>query len=141
VFLSIALAIAVAAVLLLFAHVARRYRDAPARVPLHVAYDGRPYRYGPRALLWLTPAILACVVAAVGVACVTQPPRAQQQPVIGMVFLVVAEVAWLVGWLVDRQIELARQMTFRIAPSRLVLVVLPVIGTMAVTLAVAAMNA
>ncbi len=138
--LWIACGIAIAAALLSLLHLARRYAAAPARVPLQIAYDGRPHGYGPRALLWLAPAIVALVVAVLTAGIVARPPRPDQQAELAMVFVTMAEIAWLVGWLADRQIELARQITFRIAPSRLALVIVPLLGTIALTVAVAALT-
>ena len=43
--------------------------------------------------------------------------------------LAIAEVAWFAGWTIDRQIELARKMTYRIAPSRMLRALLPLIAT------------
>jgi len=140
VLLPIAYGVAVVAVALLLLHVARRFGNAPARVPLNIAYDGRPYAYGPRAVLWLAPAIVAAIVAILGVEFSLHPPPPAQQPTLTLVFVVLTEIAWLVGWLVDRQIELARKMSFRIAPARMLLVMLPLFGTIGATLAVAALS-
>jgi hypothetical protein len=54
------------------------------------------------------------------------------------VFLILAEVAWYVGWALDRQIEMARKMTFRIAPARMLRVALPLLATIALTVFIAA---
>ena len=142
VIVPIAYGIAVAATLLLLRHVARRYPSAPARVPLHIGYDGRPWkRWGPKAALWLAPGILAVVVVVLGAALLRDPPQGGDieslHLVLALVFVTIAEVAWLAAWLTDRQIELARKMTYRIAPVRILRMMLPLIGTIVATLVVA----
>jgi hypothetical protein len=129
VLLPIAFGIALAAAVLLLVHVARRYASAPKRVPIAIRYDGRPGRDAPRAILWLAPSILTLTVLTLGAALLVGRPRPEQTVVLALVFITMAEVAWLVGWVADRQIELARKMTFRIAPNRLILVILPLLAT------------
>ncbi len=138
--LPIAFGIALASVVLLAFYLARRYPNAPKRVPMHVGYDGRPGKYAPRAVLWLGPAILGVAVVVVGAALLLERPHPEQIVALSLVFVAMAEVAWLLGWLADRQIELARKMTFRIAPSRLVLVLLPLLGTIVATLVAAELS-
>ena len=53
-------------------------------------------------------------------------------------FVVLAEVAWLAAWTFDRHVELARKMTYRIAPARILRACLPVILTAAVAVALTA---
>jgi hypothetical protein len=127
--LPIACAVAVAATLLMLWHVARRYPNAPKRVPLGIGYDGRPGRFSPKPLLWLAPAIVAAVVAFLTVVIAIVPPRPDQRAIMATVFVILAEVAWLVAWLTDRQIELARKITFRIAPGRLFRALFPMLAT------------
>jgi hypothetical protein len=128
--LPIAYGLAVAATLLMIWHVARRYPSAPKRVPLHIGYDGRPGTLAPRPLLWLAPALMAAVVVFLMVMVLAvQPPRPDQRALIAMVFVTMAETAWFVAWMTDRQIELARKITYRIAPGRLFRAVFPILAT------------
>ena len=139
VILPIAFGIAVASVLLLFHRVWRRYPGIPARVPLRIGVDGRPSRrLGPKGMLWIAPVGLAAAVALVGAACFGfAPPRQDQHVLIAAVFLICAEVAWYVGWILDRQIELARKMTYRIAPARIFRASLPILISVLVILIIA----
>jgi hypothetical protein len=139
VIVPIAYGIAVAATLLLIRHVARRYRAAPKRVPLRIGIDGRPSkRSGPKRVLWLAPGIIVAVLIVLGVALRLDPPQERVQLVLALVFLILAQVAWYAGWLIDRQIELARKMTYRIAPMRTLRVSLPLLITIAVVVVLAA---
>ena len=136
--LPIAYGIAVAATLLLMWHVARRYPSAPKRIPLRIGVDGRPSkRIGPRAVLWLPPAILAVALVILGVALRLDPPEERVHIVLALAFLTIAEVALFAGWIIDRQIELARKMTYRIAPMRTLRASLPLLVTVAVVLVLA----
>jgi uncharacterized membrane protein len=137
--LPIACGLAVAATLLMIWHVARCYPTAPKRVPLHIGYDGRPSAFAPKPLLWLAPGIVAAVVAFVTVMVLAlAPPRADQRTLVAVVFLIMAEVAWLVTWMIDRQIELARKITYRIAPGRLFRAIFPMLATIVVLIVIAA---
>lgn len=143
VILPIAYGIAVAATLLLIRYVARRYPSAPARVPLRIGIDGRPSkRSGPKAVLWLAPAILVVVLLTLGLVLFRLlPPTGEElervQVMMALVFLTIAEVAWFAGWSTDRQIELARKMSYRIAPARTFRALLPILVTTAAALVVA----
>ena len=137
--LLLAFAIAAAATLLLMWHVARRYPTAPKRVPLRIGIDGRPSkRFGPKAVLWLAPVILALTLAIFGVALRLDPPEERVHLVLALALLTIAEVAVFTGWIIDRQIELARKMTYRIAPMRTLRASLPILLTVAVVLVLAA---
>jgi uncharacterized membrane protein len=128
----------VTATLLLMWHVARRYPTAPKRVPLRIGIDGRPSkRIGPRAVLWLAPGILAVTLVILGVALRLDPPEEHVHVVLALAFLTIAEVALFAGWIIDRQIELARKMTYRIAPMRTLRASLPILVTVAVVLVLA----
>jgi uncharacterized membrane protein len=138
VIVPIAYGIAVVATLLLIRHVARRYPAVPKRVPLRIGIDGRPSkRSGPKAVLWLAPGIIVAVLIVLGVALRLDPPEDHVQVVLALVFLILAEVAWYAGWLIDRQIELARKMTYRIAPMRALRVSLPILITITVVVVLA----
>ena len=117
---------------------ARRYPSFPARAPLGIRFDGRPpNRAIPKIALWFAPAIIVIVVALLGVALVRDPPREDQQLILALAFVAIAEVAWLFAWSVDRQLELVRKMTFRIAPARMLRAIGPIVATIAIMLIVA----
>ena len=99
--------------------------------------DGRPRRLGSRRWLWLAPGALLVVMSVLGVTVIRKPPTEDTRTTIALVFFIVAELAWFVAWTTDRQIELARGMTFRIPPSRTLRVLAPILATVAVTLALA----
>ena len=130
----IAYGVAVAAILLLFRHVARRYRTCPKRIPLGIGLDGRPRSGGSKRWLWVPPIVMAAVIALLGVLLAIEPVRQDQQVTIALVLVILAEVAGFAAWSVDRQIELARGMTFRIAPSRTLLAFFPVLATIGIML-------
>jgi hypothetical protein len=65
---------------------------------------------------------------------VRQPPPGDAIVTTALVFLTIAEIAWLMAWVTDRQIELARGMTYRVAPARLFRALTPILVTIAVTL-------
>jgi len=130
--------LAVAAVLLLIWYVRHRYPAAPKRVPLRLRFDGRPSsRTGPRRWLWAAPATLVVIMAVLTVFLFAAPPAPDQRVPIALVFVIIAEIAWFCGWSTDRQIELARGMTYRIAPARTLRAFFPILATIAVTLFIA----
>ena len=129
VMLPIAFGFAIVCVLGLVWHVARRYPSAPKQVPAGIRYDGRPGRLRPKALLWLAPVILAFCLGVTGVVLLAAPPRPDQRVLLTLVLLAIAEVTWFAAWSTDRQIELARKMTYRIAPSRILRALLPLLAT------------
>ena len=133
-----AYAIAVLSVLWLVWHVARRYPAAPKRVPVGIRIDGRPRRLGPKAILWLAPAVIAITMCAAGALLFVHPPRSDQLYVLALTVLLIAELAWFAGWTVDRQIELARKMTYRIAPGRTLRALAPIIVTVVAMIVFAA---
>jgi hypothetical protein len=135
--LPVAFAVAVLSVLWLVWHVARRYPSAPKRVPLNLRLDGRPGHMASKRWLWLPPAILAAVMALLSVLLPRAPDAAQHRTVIALVFVIIAEVAWFGAWQTDRQIELARKMTYRIAPVRTLRAFFPVLVTIVVAMVVA----
>lgn len=140
VMVPIAFGIAVGAMLLLFRHVARRYPSIPKRIPWRIEPDGRPAKrlIGKR-FVWLAPAIVAIALAVTGAfAFGLKPPAESERGMIALVFVIFAEIAWLVGWSLDRQIEIARKLTYRIAPARILRACLPVLATIAVLILVEA---
>lgn len=135
VIVPLAYGIAVAAVLALLWYVRRRYPAAPKRIPLRVRLDGRPgYLTGPRAWLWVAPITMVLIMVVLSFFFFTAPTAPEQRVSIALVFVIMAEVAWLVAWSTDRQIELARGMTYRVAPARLLRVTFPLLATIAITL-------
>jgi hypothetical protein len=142
VILPIAYGFAIAATLLLIRHLARRYPSVPARVPLHIGYDGRLWkRWGPKAALWLAPGILVALLIVLGGALLLDPPKPGDPEnvrlVVTLVLVTIAEIAWFMAWVIDRQIELARKMTYRIAPARMWGATVPLIATIVTLIVVA----
>ena len=137
VMLPVACALAVVAILFFFWHVGRRYPSAPKIVPLGLRIDGRPGRPGRKRWLWLPPAILAAVTALLSFVLLRVPAATEPRAVIALVFLSFAEVAVFGAWQTDRQIELARKMTYRIAPLRTLRAFFPILVTIVVTIVVA----
>ena len=134
--LPVSLAIAATAIVLMLLHVARRYPISPKRVPLSLRFDGRPRGLVPKIALWLAPAVLTLLVAFVGARLLAAPVPEDQRTATALVFIIFAECAALVAWSTDRQIELARKQTFRIAPSRTLLVALPLLATIAILIVI-----
>jgi hypothetical protein len=135
--LPVACGIAVVAILYFFWHVGRRYASAPKIVPLRLRIDGRPGQPGRKRWLWLPPAVLAAVTALVSVLLLRAPDAAEHRSTIALVFLTLAEVALFGVWQTDRQIELARKMTYRVAPARTLRALFPILVTIVVTIVVA----
>ncbi|HEY0384263.1 MAG TPA: hypothetical protein VGC72_18895 [Candidatus Elarobacter sp.] len=137
VMLPVACGLTLVAVLFFFWHVGRRYPSAPKNVPLRLRIDGRPGQVGSKRWLWFPPAVVAAVAAVLGVVLPQAPGAAEQRTTIALVFLTIAEVAVFGAWQTDRQIELARKMTYRIAPLRTLRVFFPILVTIVVTVVVA----
>jgi hypothetical protein len=137
VMLPVACGIAAVAILFFFWHVGRRYSSAPKMVPLGLRPDGRPGRLGRKRWLWLPPAILAAITALLSVLLIRAPHAAEHRAMIALVFLTMAEVALFGVWQTDRQIELARKMTYRVAPARTLRAIFPIVVTVVVAVVVA----
>jgi glycerol uptake facilitator-like aquaporin len=138
VIVQLAYGVAVAAVQLMLWYVRRRYPTAPKRNPLRLRFDGRPSeRTGPRRWLWAAPIALALIMIVLTGFLFAAPPAPDQRVPIALVFVIMAEIAWFTGWTTDRQIELARGMTYRIAPARTLRAFLPILATIALTLFIA----
>jgi len=138
VIVPIAYGVAVAATLLLIRHFARKYPSIPKRVPLNIGFDGRPSRRtGPKALLWIAPLVLAAVVVLLGALLALDPPAREPQLPLALVFMIIAEVAWFVAWTYDRLIEIARKMTYRISPLRMLRAFSPILASIVVVLILA----
>ncbi len=140
VMVPLAYGIAVTATLLMLWHVRGSYATSPNAVPIGIRWDGRPRRLGSKRWLLLAPAIMALLMVVVGVLAIVAPGREDQRPVLALVFIVIAECAWLVAWSTDRQVELARKQTFRISPGRTLRAALPLLATV-VALAVVVLRA
>jgi hypothetical protein len=136
--LPIAFTVAVLSVLWLVWHVARRYPAAPKRVPTGIRFDGRPGRLGAKRTLWLAPAIIALTLGALGAGLRLYPPAPDQHLLLALVTLLIGELAWYAGWTIDRQIELARKMTYRVAPARTLRALVPILVTTIVIVVAAA---
>jgi hypothetical protein len=136
----IAFALAVLATAWMIRHLALRYPTVPKQIPWRMRWDGRPSgKLIGKWFLWLAPAILTAVLAFLGIVVfVTDRPPPELDTAMALVFVVFAEVAYLLVWSVDRQIELAKKMTFRISPARSLRVALPMLLTVAVLLVIAA---
>jgi hypothetical protein len=132
--LPASVALAIVSVLALGWYVARRYPTAPKRMPSGIGIDGRPRRLASRRWLWAAPCVLVAVTALLCTVVVRQPPPDDAVVTTALVFLTIAEIAWLMAWVTDRQIELARGMTYRVAPARLFRALTPILVTIAVTL-------
>lgn len=135
--LPASIGVAVLAMLLLLLHVARRYPAAPKLVPYGLHTDGRPRRSIPKLMLWLSPVAQTITLAIIGFFTLHDSSRDDHRTFLTLVFLILTETAALGAWAVDRQIELARKQTFRVAPSRLLLVTLPLLATIALALVIA----
>jgi hypothetical protein len=135
----VAFAIAVVATLWMLQHIARRYPSVPKRIPWRMRWDGRPSdRSIGKWFLWVAPVLfVAAFVVVASMLHVVGWPQAEGDAVLALMFIVFAEVAYLVAWSADRQIELARKMTYRVSPARTLRVALPMLLTVAVLLLVA----
>ena len=134
--LPVSIALAAVAIVLMLLHVARRYPVSPKQVPLSLRFDGRPRGLVPKIALWVAPAVLTALVVFAGATVLVGPVPDDQRTATALVFIIFAECAALVAWSTDRQIELARKQTFRIAPSRTLLVALPLLATIAILIAI-----
>jgi len=130
----------VIAALWMVQHVARQYPAAPKRIPWRIEIDGRPSRrLVGKWFVWVAPPVFVAAIATLGVlAFVVKPPDESTRSIVALAFVICAEAAYFVAWLTDRQIELARKMTYRISPARTWRAALPILLTTAVTLVIAA---
>ena len=137
VMLPVACALAVIAIVFFFWHVGRRYPSAPKIVPLQLRIDGRPGQWHSKRWLWLPPWIMIIVTALLSAVVLRVPGASEPRTVIALVFLTIAEVALFGVWQTDRQIELARKMTYRVAPARTLRALFPILVTTAVAIVLA----
>ena len=141
VMVPVAFVIAILSALWMITHLARGYPSVPKRIPARILIDGRPSRgVVEKRSLWLAPALLAATIVALGaVLLVAKPPLDEStRPILALAFVICAEVVYFVTWITDRTIEVARKMTYRIAPARTLRVALPLLVTAAAALALAA---
>jgi hypothetical protein len=130
----VAAACALASQLWFIARLARRYARIPVRVPLRLRLDGRPRAAGSKAGLWIAPIALFVVTLGLAIVLVRRPPPNWDDVLIALAFLICAEVGWFVAWTTDRQVEVARGMTVRIAPKRIVALASPLAVTVLVAI-------
>ena len=81
--------------------------------------------------------VLVATLVVLGIALRLDPPAERVQLLLALVFLTITEVAWYTGWIIDRQIELARKISYRVAPARTLRASFAIILTIAVTLVLA----
>jgi hypothetical protein len=136
VFLWLADALALAAGIAACWRLARRFKSLPPRVPLRLRFDGRPRAVGPKAGLFLAPGATLFVVVVLTIALLVHRPPEYQRPALALAFVILAEIAWFAAWSSERQIEIARGMTVRIAPQRMVAIAFPIAATIVIALAV-----
>lgn len=136
--LWVAYGVAVAAWLVLAVRTARRYSAIPPRFPISTDMAGNPVLWGPRAVAWLVPGILAALIAMLGLGLTHRPPPTGERVVLTLVMLVVAEIAPLMMWNLDRQIEVARGERARIEPRDSLRAAAPILASVLVIFAVAA---
>jgi hypothetical protein len=130
----VAAACAHATQLWFIARLARRYARIPVRVPLRLRLDGRPRAAGSKAGLWIAPIALFVATLGLAVVLLRRPPPNWDDLLIALAFLICAEAGWFIAWTTDRQIEVARGMTVRIAPQRIVALASPLAVTVLVAI-------
>ncbi|HTJ28391.1 MAG TPA: hypothetical protein VMA36_19695, partial [Candidatus Limnocylindria bacterium] len=91
----------------------------------------------PKVWIWFLPGLFALAVAILGVGLLTAPPHPEDWFVLTLVLLEIALFAYLLGWLVERLIELARRQTYRIAPVRIYLVIAAIVAPIVLIVAIA----
>ncbi len=132
--IAIAAAFALCTQLWVLLRLARRFASIPARVPLRLRLDGRPRATGSKRGLWIAPLTTLTVTVVLGAAVLAHPPPYWQDVIVALAFLICAEVGWFIAWTIDRQVEIARGMTVRIAPRRIVALAFPLVATIAVAI-------
>lgn len=136
----IAYGVAIAAWAVLAVRTAQRYPTIPPRFPVSTDLGGNPTMWGPRAAAWLVPAVLAALIVMLGVAFTRTAPKHGEQLVRALVMLVVAEIAPLMMWNLERQIEVARGERPRIPTRASLRAAAPVLVSVVVVAAVAALT-
>ena len=136
--LWIAYGVSIAAWAVLAARTAQRYPSIPPRFPVSTDLGGNPTMWGPRAAAWLVPAVLAGLIVMLGFAFTRTAPKHGEQIVLALVMLVVAEIAPLMMWNLDRQIEVARGERPRIPTGESLRAAAPILASIVVVAAVAA---
>lgn len=138
---GISYAVAAGATVWLIAHVARLHAAAPARLPLRVDLEGRPSRATVgKWILWLPPGVLASALVMLGIlrtADLRGTTRAGDEPMMVLIYVVFAYVAWAAAWALDRQVAVAREPAVRFAPVTTLWVALPILVLIAAIAAVA----
>lgn len=136
--LWIAYGVAISGWFVLAMRTAQRYPSIPPRFPVSTDLGGNPTLWGPRAAAWLAPAILAALIAMLGFAFTRTASTHGRQLVLPLVMLVVAEIAPLMMWNLDRQIEVARGERARIPTGESLRAAAPILAGVVVVAAVAA---
>jgi flagellar biosynthesis protein FliQ len=137
----VAFAIALVSALWMVQHLARRYPSVPKQVPFRIEIDGRPSkRLVGKWFLWVAPAVVVAMIVVLGVSAFVASPSADDdtRSILALALLIAAELAYFLAWITDRQIELARKMTYRIAPARTLRAALPILVTTVVVVVIAA---
>lgn len=140
VMLPLAYALAAIAALWMVQHLARCYPSVPKRIPARIHIDGRPSKQlVGKWFVWFAPSVVVAAIAALGVMVFfVKPPDEPTRPIVALAFLICAELVYFITWMTDRQIEIARKMTYRISPARTLRAALPVLLTAAVVIVIAA---
>jgi hypothetical protein len=71
-------------------------------------FPGRYFAWGPRAIVWITPAMLTAIVVVVA-GIIWQTPLLQQQPLMAVPFVLIALSRPLVERSIDEKIDAAIQ--------------------------------
>ena len=101
----LAVALALFTQLLLVGHMARRWPSVPREIP-YGTLPGRYFLWGPRAIAWLTPAVMIVLIVFVA-AIIWQTPLLQQQPLMAIPFILIALSMPLVQRSIDDKIDAA----------------------------------
>ena len=101
----LSVAVALFAQLLLIAHIVRRWPSVPRQIP-YGTLPGRYFLWGPRAILWSTPAVFVIIIAAVA-GIIWETPLLQRQPLMAIPFVLLALTMPLIRRSIDDKIDAA----------------------------------
>lgn len=105
------IALAFASQLWLAEHIRRRWPSIPARIPYGTLPGRRYFAWGPRGVVWLTPATLLVLLAAITFLIAAAPPFVRSQPLLAIPFIIMACCTPLLRASIDDKIEAARNRT------------------------------
>ena len=105
---AVGFALAIGSQLRLVGHMRRQWPSVPSRIP-YGTLPGRYFAWGPRELMWITPATMIALTAAVGLVIAAAPPFVRSQPLLAIPFLVLALTTPLLRWAIDAKIDAARR--------------------------------